>query len=285
MKATGPRASASRVTARCRVWRRVSGYAEAWSMDDSRVGRLLRALRRRRGWTQTELANRAGVSQQAISLVERGHGASLSGRSMRRIFAALDARWEPTVSWRGGALDRLLDEDHIHLVAATVALLGALGWSVDVEVTYSAFGERGSIDVLAARSATGAVVSVEVKSDLTSVEATLRKMDEKSRLVRRVLCLERYGFKPMAVGSLLVLPATDTSRRRLRASAIVLDAGLPARGRAVRRWLIEPQGSLYGVWLLADTNRGGGTPARGGASRIRRPRTTFTPTPLSSRRA
>jgi len=254
-------------------------------MDDIRVGRLLRALRRRRGWTQTELGKRAGVSQQVISLVERGHGASLSGRTMRRIFAALDARWEPTVSWRGGALDRLLDEDHSHLVAATVARLGALGWSVDVEVTYSAFGERGSIDVLASHAATRAVVSVEVKSELTSVEATLRKMDEKSRLVRRVLCQERYGFEPVAVGSMLVLPSTDTSRRRLRASAIVLDAGLPARGRAVRRWLGDPQGSLYGVWLLANTNRGGGTRACGGPSRIRRPISTLTATPLSSRGA
>ena len=251
-------------------------------MDDIRVGRLLRALRRRRGWTQRELGKRARVSQQAISLVERGHGASLSGRTMRRIFAALDARWEPTVSWRGGALDRLLDEDHSHLVAATVARLRASGWSVDVEVTYSAYGERGSIDVLAARSVIDAVVAVEVKSELTSVESTLRKMDEKARLVRRVLCRDRYGFVPVAVGSLLVLPATDTSRRRLRASAIVLDAGLPARGQAVRRWLVEPQGNLHGVWLLADTNPGSGTEARGGASRVRRPRPTPTQTPLSS---
>lgn len=251
-------------------------------MDDIRVGRLLRALRRRRGWTQTELANFVGVSQQVISLIERGHGASVSGRTMRRIFAALDARWEPTVSWRGGALDRLLDEDHSRLVAATVARLRASGWSVDVEVTYSSYGERGSIDVLAARATTGAVVSVEVKSELASVEATLRKMDEKSRLVRRVLCQDRYGFEPSAVGSLLVLPATDTSRRRLRASGVVLDVGLPGRGHAVRRWLIEPQGSLHGVWLLADTNRGGGTSTRGGASRVRRPRSTLTPTTSSS---
>jgi transcriptional regulator with XRE-family HTH domain len=252
-------------------------------MDDTRLGRLLRALRRRRGWTQTELATRAGVSQQVISLVERGHGASLSGRTMRRIFAAVDARWEPTVSWRGGALDRLLDEDHSHLVAATVARLHASGWSVDVEVTYSSYGERGSIDVLAARPAVDAVVSVEVKSALTSVEATLRKMDEKSRLVRRVLCQDRFGFEPSSVGSLLVLPATDTSRRRLRASAMVLNAGLPARGHAVRRWLTKPHGRLHGVWLLADTNRGGGTSTRGGASRLRRPRSTHTPTQSSSR--
>jgi transcriptional regulator with XRE-family HTH domain len=64
-------------------------------MDDVRVGRILRALRRRRGWTQKELGRRANVSQQAISLIERGHGGRLAVETVRRVFAALDARWEP----------------------------------------------------------------------------------------------------------------------------------------------------------------------------------------------
>ena len=87
-------------------------------MDDVRVGRILRSLRRRRGWTQSRLAGQVGLSQQAISLIERGHGAALAGRTMQRVFGALEARWEPAVTWRGGALDRLLDEDHSRLVAA-----------------------------------------------------------------------------------------------------------------------------------------------------------------------
>jgi hypothetical protein len=68
---------------------------------------------------------------------------------MRRLFGALEARWEPTVSWRGGDLDRLLDARHARVVGIMVALLRRLGWQVEVEVTYSSFGERGSIDILA----------------------------------------------------------------------------------------------------------------------------------------
>ena len=73
------------------------------------------------------------------------------------------------MSWRGGALDRLLDEDHSRLVAATATVVatGGVGRST-VEVTYASFGERGSIDILAARASVGAVVSVEVKSELAS---------------------------------------------------------------------------------------------------------------------
>lgn len=239
-------------------------------MDDIRVGRMLRALRRRRGWTQRDLGGRVGVSQQAISLAERGHGSRLSGATMRKLFGALDARWEPVVTWRGGELDRLLDADHARLVAETVRRLAALGWQVAVEVTYSEFGERGSIDVLGARPELLAVVSVEVKSDLTVVDATVRKTDEKDRLVRRSLARERFGFRPRSVGRLLVLPATDTARRRVRASAPILDAAFPARGGAVRRWLRRPVGDVSGLLFLADTNPGSGTRARGGSVRVRR---------------
>ncbi|GAC1665488.1 MAG: hypothetical protein NVS9B8_06490 [Candidatus Limnocylindrales bacterium] len=180
---------------------------------------------------------------------------------MGRVFATVDARWEPTVSWRGGSLDRLLDEAHARLVAAAVETLRAAGWEVTVEATYSEYGERGSIDILGARRESRAALLVEVKSDLTVIEATLRKADEKERIVRGSLCRDRFGFRPAIVGRLLVLPATDSARRRVR-------------GADVRRWLGRPRGDLSGVLFVADNNRGSGTRGRGGSQRVRcaRPR-------------
>jgi transcriptional regulator with XRE-family HTH domain len=242
-------------------------------MDDVRVGRILRALRRRLGQTQAQLAARVGLSQQAISLIERGHGSRLSGETLRRVFAAVDARWEPTVSWRGGELDRLLDEEHARLVGETVRRLAGLGWEVAVEVTYSEFGERGSVDVLGARRELLAVVAAEIKSDLTVVDATVRKTDEKDRIVRRSLARERFGFGPRSVGRLLVLPSNDRARRRVRHSASVLNAAFPSRGAAVRGWLRTPDGDLSGILFVSDTNPGGGTRGGGGPRRIRRRRT------------
>lgn len=239
-------------------------------MDDVRIGRILRALRRRRGWTQLQLASRCYVSQQSISLVERGHGSRLATATLRRIFAALDARWEPVVSWRGGELDRLLDEHHARLVAEVVRRLQALSWDVAVEVTYSEYGERGSVDVLAARRDILAIVVVEVKSDLTVMDATVRKADEKERIVRRSLGRERFGFTPTRVARLLVLPSTETARRRVRRSAAILDAAFPSRGARVRTWLRDPQGDLAGLLFVSDTNPGSGTHAAGGSKRIRR---------------
>jgi transcriptional regulator with XRE-family HTH domain len=239
------------------------------AMDDVRVGRILRALRRRRGWTQKELGRHAKVSQQAISLIERGHGRRLSGETIRRVFAALDARWEPTVSWRGGDLDRLLDAEHARLVGEISRRLAGGGWEVAVEVTYSDFGDRGSVDVLAARRDAQAMLVVEVKSELTVLEATLRKLDEKVRIVEGSLGPKRFGFGPRSVGRLLVLPSTDTARRRVDRSSDLLAVALPDRGGRVRSWLRSPGGDLAGILFVSNTNPGGVTSGGGGSKRIR----------------
>jgi transcriptional regulator with XRE-family HTH domain len=85
------------------------------AMNDAAIGRAIRALRRL-GWRQRDLAARAGVSQQLISELECGRlGASGLGR-IRRVTAALDADAVLVIRWRGGELDRLLDERHAAVV-------------------------------------------------------------------------------------------------------------------------------------------------------------------------
>ena len=212
-------------------------------MDDIRAGRVLRALRIRRGLTQAQLGARAGLAQPTVSLVERGHSSMLSGATLRRLFAVVDARWEPAVSWRGGDIDRLLDAAHAALAAETVRRLRSAGWQVVVEATYSSYGERGSIDVLAGRASDRALLVIEVKSEITALEAMLRKVDEKERIGTRVLAPERFGFSPRIVGRLLVLPATTAARRRVAQSAEVLNIAFPARGTAVRQWIRRPAGN------------------------------------------
>jgi len=169
-------------------------------VDDVRVGRFVRIARLRLGWRQFDLAARAGVSQQEISLIERGHLEGVPLRTLRRVLRALDASGDLDVRWRGGAIDRLIDDRHATLVGAAVEALRADGWETRVEVTYSSYGERGSIDVLGWRAAEAALVVEEVKSDLTSAEQTQRKHDEKVRLAPGVV-REREGWRPQLVGA------------------------------------------------------------------------------------
>ena len=243
-------------------------------MDNLRIGRALRALRQRRGLTQAELAATAGVSQSLVSLIERGHIGSVALRTLRRVFEVLDTRLDLHVSWRGGGLDRLLDEAHVALVARRASTLSGVGWLVALEATYSVYGERGSIDVFAGSAKDCAVLVEEVKSDLTSIEELGRKTDEKVRLARTRLCRERFGFDPVAVGRVLVLPDTDAARRKVARLAPTLDILFPARTREVREWLQQPVGDLSGIVFVSNSSRGGATGDQRGRTRVRRSKST-----------
>lgn len=221
-------------------------------MDDVRVGRLLRALRRRRGLRQLDVARAAGVSQGAVSLIERGHLSTLSIRAVRSVFAAVDARFEPLVTWRGGAVDRLLDERHAAVVDRCTTRLLRQGWDIHVEVTYSMYGERGSIDVLALRPALGLALVVEAKSELASIEETIRRLDAKDRLARGIVQV-RFGWTPRHVARLLVIAEGATARRRVARAAGVLETAFPDRGEDVIRWLGHPRGRISGLCFLRVT--------------------------------
>lgn len=241
-------------------------------MDDARIGRSLRVLRQRRGLRQSEVAAAARVSQSTISDVERGQLSSLPIATLRQIFAAVDAGFEGTVHWRGAGLDRLLDARHAALVAASVQRLRELGWDARVETSYSIYGERGSIDVMGGLARIGAVIVEEVKSEIASLEATIRKLDEKVRLVRKEIATDAFGWEPTLVGRLLVLPDSSMARRRVAMLDPVLGVAFPDRGADVRRWLREPSGPLSGILFQPDIATGDAKSDRRGVHRVRGPR-------------
>jgi transcriptional regulator with XRE-family HTH domain len=88
-------------------------------MED-RLGALIRAVRRRRGMRQEDLARLAGVSHSTVSLVEREHWQKLSLATVRAIAAALDIRVDVMGRWRGGDADRLLNRRHSLLAESVV---------------------------------------------------------------------------------------------------------------------------------------------------------------------
>ena len=107
---------------------------------DQRIGLRIRALRHRRCWRQADLAQRAGVSQDVVSLIERGRLELVCIEKIRRVSLELDAELVMQLRWRGGDLDRLVDEGHATLTGRTADLLRASGWAVRAEVSYSIYG-------------------------------------------------------------------------------------------------------------------------------------------------
>ncbi len=215
-------------------------------MNDLTIGRTMRVLRRRLGLRQIDIATRARVSQQLVSKIERGRFGSLSVATLRRVFATVDADAMTLIRWRAGELDRLLDEDHAAVVSRVAALLRDLGWQVIPEASFSEFGERGSVDVLAWHAPTRTVLVVEVKTAITSAEELLRRHDVKARLASK-LGRDHFGVTPVQVARLLVVADSTANRARVRRLDPLLGAAYPVRGRAVGTWLRRPSGDLRGL--------------------------------------
>jgi len=241
-------------------------------MNRVAIGRSIRALRQRKRWRQVDLAAAAGIGQPAVSGAERGELGVVSIATLERIVAAVDAELVVYVRWRGGDLDRLLDAAHADLVERSARLLRAHGWEVHPEVSFAEYAERGSIDILAWHPGARIVLVIEVKSEITGIEETLRRHDTKVRLAPKV-AFARFGVRPTTVARLLVLPRTRATRSRLAAHAATFDAAYPARGRTVGRWLAAPAGPMAGVLMVPP-----------GAT-ARRPRRINRPAACWSRRA
>ncbi len=205
---------------------------------------------------QADVADAAGVGRSTVVRVEHGQLDRMPLFLVRAVLGALEMDLQLVARWRGGDIDRVADEGHAILVGVIAALLEALGWTVQLEVSFSVYGERGSIDLLAWHAATRTLLVVEVKASLNSVEETLRRLDVKVRLAAQV-ARERLGWDPSATAFALVLPDDATSRRRVQRHARVIDRAFPLRGRAARSWLRTPSGGAGMLLFLSDGHREG----------------------------
>jgi transcriptional regulator with XRE-family HTH domain len=175
------------------------------SSDDGRLGVLLRAIRRRTNQRQADLAAGARVPRRDVQRIESGRAGEVRLDRVRRTFEAAGGRLSVGAWWRGAAADRLLDERHAALVERTLAVFRRRGWLAEVEVSFSEFGERGSIDILAGHRAAEAIAVAEVKASMGSLEELNRSLDVKVRLGPGI-ARARFGWTPRLVGRVLIVP-------------------------------------------------------------------------------
>jgi transcriptional regulator with XRE-family HTH domain len=223
--------------------------------EDERLALLLRAIRRRQGLTQSQVAAAAGVPRDDVIAVESGRARDVRLGRLRLIFAVVDARLKVAAWWRGAAADRLLDERHAGLVEKGVALYRRRSWQSAVEVTFAEWGERGSIDLLAGHQPTRTAVVNEVKASIGSLEEMNRTLDVKVRLAPK-LVNERFGWRPTSVSRVLIVPNDSTIRRLIGRHSQTMDVLYPVRGREVRAWLRRPDRPVAGIWFVSEVGDG-----------------------------
>jgi transcriptional regulator with XRE-family HTH domain len=222
-------------------------------MDDLQVGLVLRAVRRRIGWRQQDVADRAGLSQRLVSLAEAGQLERLTLRSLRAIGRVLEVRVPVEPFWRGGQLPRLLDMEHAAVVNAVASIMRRRRWEILVEYSFNHFGDRGSVDLVGWHRRHRALVLVEVKSRITDVQDLHAAMARKRRVVPALLAGER-DWHPVSIGELLVVAEASAQRRLVARHGEIFSATFPGRGREARSWLARPTGTLSALWFLSPSN-------------------------------
>jgi len=242
-------------------------------MDNVRFGITVRTVRIRRGWTQDDLSAATHVSRAQIGRIEHGHADAIQLGRLRHVCAALEIRVDLVPRWRGADLDRMLSSRHAMLAESVVEALrrDSPDWRVFPEVSFSIWGERGVIDLLAWHPGRRALLVIELKTELVDVGETLGTMDRKQRLAARVAA-ER-GWEPDTISGWIILAAGRTNERRLAAFRSTLRAAYPADARQMRAWLRDPVGSVaaLSMWHQASPrSRGTGSATLSPRQRVRR---------------
>ncbi len=236
-------------------------------MNTSRIGRGLRAIRIRTNLTQRAVAVRANVPRAAVASIERGDLARVRIEQLVAVSTALRADIDIVLRWEGAELDRLLNAGHSAMHEVVVGILTTAGWQVVPERSFSFWGERGVVDVIAWHMETRSLLVVELKTEIVEVQRLIGTVDRYRRLAPAIV--RDLGWEPTAVSIWVAVAESPTNRRRLAEHAGLLRAAFPSDGRTVPGWLRRPSGSLAALSFLSNARVANRMAARSSRRRVR----------------
>lgn len=240
-------------------------------MDAIRLGSICRALRIKKKWRQSDVAEKASVRRASVSLLECGRASKLRVDVVIRIVESLGGNIDFAVRWQGGELDRLLNARHSALHESVARRFGTFAdWVIVPEVSFAIRGERGVIDILAWHEATRTLLVIELKTDIVDVNELMGTLDKKRRLAPDVAMTR--GWRPNAVAVWVIVADGVRNRRRVESHAATLRAAFPTDGRAVAGWLARPVGSFRCLSFWSNAHGAGTKSSLATVRRVRRQR-------------
>ena len=190
-------------------------------------------------------------------------------KAVRCVAEPLDIRVDIIGRWRGGDLGRLINSGHAAMHEVMAGLFGSLpDWVSEPEVSFSIFGERGVIDILAWHPLRRALLIIELKTEIVDINDLMGPTDRKRRLAAQIA--RERGWEPSTISVWVLVADSRTNRRHLARHASVLRSKFPEDGRTVRSWLRDPSRQISALSFLPSDAGGNGTgnPAR--VKRVRR---------------
>ena len=141
------------------------------------------------------------------------------------------------------------------------------GWVSAPEVSFSVRGERGVIDLLARHPGSGALLVIELKTEIVDVQETIGTLDRKRRLAK--LIARERGWTAAHVSAWLIVADSRSNRRRLARHRAVLRAAYPMDGRSIREWLATPDRPVAALTFLTASHPGTARTSLHGTKRVR----------------
>lgn len=204
-----------------------------------RLGVGVRDARLRPGRLQREVAAEAGISQNWLSMLERGKGGGASLETWAAVSAAVD---EQIVAYLERAPGATLPRDHAHLKGQELVIRTARpgGWRPMPEALLDPLAFRSrSVDVLLARGHGEEVAVVEIWDWFDDVGAALRSLDGKVEAAGR-----QEPEAAIKTAGLWVVRATRRNRDLVADLHALFAAKFPAPSAGWLRALRDPDAAM-----------------------------------------
>ena len=202
------------------------------------IGSAIRSTAESFGWSQRELARRLGTNQSAIRRLVAGGATIDSGlatAALELLGIQLTVDSNP-IGLAGRREQR--DAVHARCCGYVARELTRRGWEARIEVEIGEGRYRGWIDILAYRQSDGALLVIEVKTEIDDFGRVLRTVGWYVRSSRDVA--QSFGWRPRRIVPVLIALATLETDARLTANADLVRNDLPGGAETLTPWIDDP---------------------------------------------
>lgn len=199
------------------------------------LGSAIRATAEGIGWSQRELARRLGSNQTAVRRLEAG-GPSINTKLATAALDVLGIRVVIDANPPGIAVRReQRDLVHARCCGYVVRELTRRGCQVRTEVEIGEGRFRGWIDVLAFRESDGALLVIEIKTEVDDLGRILRSMGWYVRSSREAA--RAVGWRARVIVPVLIALATAETDGRLAGNVDLIRNELSGNANALAIWI------------------------------------------------